>query len=459
MTRSTATPALGGFPSVIPRRLSLRDCQRNMVEYAFPRDKIALFVDMRLGKTLAVIRWAKSARRKRILIVAPYSALAGWEQQLIADGEICIEYLTGTKEQRLKNLWKKSKWSLINKEGYRSIPDIKYVSWDAIIIDGSTFIKSHTSQVTQVYLKNFKDVPYKAILTGTPAPESELEYYCQLEFLSPGIWGTSNFYEWRFKNFAPSTDGARWFATVEGRKRIAAVLEKHCFFLSRKDANLGGEKIYRTRKIQLPSAIRTAYSNLEKSFILEISGKEIDKTLFATTAFIWMRRLCGGVVDGKLRHKAKLDDLVDLLTGELANEQVVVWAVFVDEIKAITERLFKKRIPASFIYGGVSPRDREGIRQRFSDGVYRVLVCQPECFRHGIDLSTAETMIYYSSPTGLETRLQTEDRIVDVTKRNSLLIIDMVAENSVDEDIAKALGKKEGRSEMMRTIIKGMQCR
>jgi SNF2 family DNA or RNA helicase len=454
---SKASPVDASRPLSLKK---MRPYQIEILEYCLKRKLVALFVDMRLGKTLIIIRWLLSISEiKRVLIVSSYSALEGWEIALKEEGIQNIAYLIGEKSKRLNALWSKAQFNLLNKEGWQVIEDIKYVDWDAIIIDESTFIKSPDAKVTEFYLKNFKQVPYKAILSGTPAPESELEYFCQLKFLSPDILSESIYYAWRHNNFTPASDGSRWFIHSEGRKRLARALHKHCHFLARKDVNLGGEKIHRLAKVELSSKARKTYDEVERSFVLEIDGQEVDKTLYATTAFIWLRRICGGLVEGKLIQLAKMRALIDLLTGELRNEQVIIWAVFIDEILAIHSELTRNKISSAVICGQVKPQERNEMRKQFFDGALRTIICQPECFRHGVDLSCAATMIYYSSPCGLETRQQTEDRFVDVSKTDSLLIIDLVIENSVDEDIVKSLRRKEKRNMQLKAIINGMHNR
>jgi len=60
-------------------------------------------------------------------------------------------------------------------------------------LDESTKIKSGTASQTRAILHLYCNQKHKAILTGTPTPNSPLDLYAQFEFLNPGFWGMPYF--------------------------------------------------------------------------------------------------------------------------------------------------------------------------------------------------------------------------------------------------------------------------
>ena len=66
----------------------------------------------------------------------------------------------------------------------------------------------------------------------------------------------------------------------------------------------------------------------------------------------------------------------------------------------------------------------------------------PQTGGYGITLTAASTVIYYSNGYDLEKRLQSEDRAHRIGQKKSVTYIDLIAENTVDEKIVKALRKK-----------------
>jgi len=415
-------------------------------------------MEMRLGKTLVAIRRSKMLRIQRALVIAPYSALSGWIRELDLEGEDPPALLFGTRLQRLKILAEKKdlvKWFLINREGHLSIPEIAQIPWDLVILDESTCIKAPRTKISEFFCSNFRKVKTRMILTGTPAPESDLDYYQQLRFLDPQILPQPNYYDFRFKFFG--TIRHETLISPKGSRYISQQLSRYCFFLTRRDVNLGGAKIYERRCVRMDDKSRAAYRKLLRRFVLEYDGEIIDWTVFATTRYIWLRRLCGGFIEDELVNKSKVKDLVYLLKTELKDQSIVIWCKFTKEIDMIYSTLLDEGFTCGRVYGKIMISERNEIQYAFQTEEIKILIAQPECFKHGVDLSQASTLIYYSSPDGLETRQQTEARGDKIGSDDSTLIIDMITLDTIEEDVIESLMKKEGRQEMMRRIVRRIQ--
>ena len=109
----------------------LRSHQKLMLAYAMHVQHPALLAQMRLGKSVIPIRRARigeprdPARGMRCLIVAPNSALDSWEDELEIEGEREVTRLLGSRGERLTALARNAgRWTLINKEGWRVLPEI-----------------------------------------------------------------------------------------------------------------------------------------------------------------------------------------------------------------------------------------------------------------------------------------------------------------------------------------------
>lgn len=459
----------------------LRVYQRNALYYSLKNAHSALFLEMRLGKSIITLRniaiRTRDCTHYRVLIVAPYSALYGWRKELELEGftSADIVQLTGTKQKRsaifFASLSLFVKYFLINKEGWRALPEIANIDWDFMVVDESTFLKSpprvsgrtKADGTSKFFTENFRNVKHRFILTGTPMPESEMDIYMQLKFLDPSILPYKNF--WEFRNDCFTQYEPHEYAIKEkSKKYMQNKLAKHCFFLTCKEVNLGGRKIYMQRYVKFTSGIRKIYDNLMNDFILENdSGDVLGTAEFTVAKFIWARRLCGGFVR-QLKNEKKFDLIFDakgkevfsLLSSELKGKQVVIWCEFTKEIMHLKRILRSEGIACAAIFGSVSIADREKRMNLFYENELQVLICQSKCYQYGTDLSCADTEIYYSSPLGLETRLQSEARLNAVDK-NSILIIDLLVEDTIEEDIYESLIRKESRQEMWRRIVQRLQ--
>jgi SNF2 family DNA or RNA helicase len=411
----------------------------------------ALFMRMRLGKTLVTIRRIKLYRPRgkklRVLIVAPNSALGGWEDELKLEGEHDVVYLSGNRSQRLRKLKDGHVWNLLNKEGHLAIPEIAHVFWDAVVLDESIFIKNPRAKVTKFYLKNFRKVKHRWVLTGLPNPESSLDYVCQMIFLDNHFMGRENYWEFRKAFFFPNQYTHQWYPHRGVEKTISKRIGKRCFVLRRRDAGLGQEKIYHERLLELPSEVRQTYEKIEFDFVMQLGEEVLRTTIYSLTRFTWLRRLCGGFADDKYVYHGKVDELVSLLTGELKSEQVVVWFSFNDELLVAQAALSKAKISVGHLFGEHPREWRQQVRRDFQEGKYRVLLLQQAIAQMGMDLAAANTAIYYSEPLGYSARAQTEDRILSVNKNEPLLYIHLLVRDSIDIDVRRAMREKNKRSD------------
>ncbi len=417
----------------------------------------ALFMDMRLGKTLVVIRRVKlySYPDPKILVVAPSSAIGSWKDELEAEGEERVTFLTGTTADRKESLtaWE-SKWYILNKEGHLTLPAVAEHEWDVVVLDESTFIKNPRAKVSRFFLRNFRNVDHRWILTGTPNPESDLEFWPQMVFLDGVFCRTRSFWDFRLKHFTLPKWEYKWEAKAGSRKIIANAVGKRAHVVRKTDVGMDIQKVREVRRIKMPTKVRSAYRTAEKEFVLEWDGAEIKTTIWATSKYIWLRQFCGGFLGKeKMVWRGKAKELLSLLQGELAGQSVVVWFNFNPEIELCSVLLDRHDIEHSILRGSISAQNREVRRRKFMDGKFDVLLVQQAVAQMGMNLSRADTAIYYSQPCSLLASLQTEERIVHPAKTTPLLYVYLQAENSVDGDIYRALQKKQIDNQYMLSRI------
>ena len=432
----------------------LRSGQKDAIKYMQYGEHWALFMEMRLGKTLCCIRKVKQLGvAKKILVVGPYSALHGWKQELLTENQQCIVDMTGTAQKR-KDIAKTinntenvvNLWALTNKECHLSIgQQLLEIAWDVVILDESHSIKSpfkkkivkddkgniiqsyYTPKISYFFVNNFRNVKHRIILSGTPWEDNELEFFNQLQFLDPGILRYRNYWDFRDDHFIQL--GFEYIMKQTSKIWFTKKLAKHCFFLTRKDCNLGGEKIFETRAVDLPPSARVLYNRIEKEFISEVDGN-VKSTIFATERFLWLRRICGGIYEGREIHLEKIKVMQELFESELKGQQVIIWTYFIDELVKV-HSIFGDAVS---VHGGIKPKERPEIVKQFTSGKVQYFIAQPGCFKEGVDLSCAKTMLYYSTPFGV-TRRQTEDRFVNVGNKDSLLVVDITCKDTIEEDI------------------------
>lgn len=421
--------------------------QKEILDLIYTKEKIPLFLQMRLGKTLITIR---RLRREKppFLIVAPNDALISWQTELESEGEKFI-VLQGSKKKRLEKLNLTGyNYFLINKEGYIPLPELRQVDWTAVILDESPFIKNPKAKVTKFFLKNFKDTRIKITLTGTPNPKSDLDYIPQLLFLNPEWLKVNKFWDFRARHCYLA--GFEWKLKEQGKKILASALS-NAIFRTREDVGIYIPKVYTVRELELPSKLQKIYDSISKNFSLQYNGKEV-LTKYAMQVVQWQKQLATGMIFNTMVWKGKYNLLLELLEGELKGEKIVLWTNGLPENQFYYNNL-KKRFKIVQINGSTRPAERSEAVKKFNSGYFSLMVVQVSCATYGLNLSTAKTAIYLSCPVGYLPRKQSEDRILNVKGKESLLYIDLITKNTIEEEILQSTKDRETERQFEKRII------
>lgn len=452
-------------------RRPLRFYQKDGVKYCLQNQHPALFWQMRLGKSLVVIRAEKIKQTKQKLIVCPYSAMLSWEEELtkenckyhiIEGNSQDIQLKTKVKKGRLtllKENYSDVDYVLCSKEAHRYTPEIADFHWDALILDEAHCLKGAPKKskktgdpnMVRFFVENFRNVGSRYILTGTPAPENELDYFNLIRFLDHSYWSFKSY--WGFKSKLFFTDNRYNLNLKPGAyDAIAKTIAKYCSVLNRHDVNLHGDTIEMIRKISITPKVRGIYNSIEKEFAIYLNG-EIKETVWATTKHLWLRRLCGGWADKEFISHTKLKELQNLLNAQFKKEQTVIFAIFKKEVKKIYKTL-DRSYKVAFINGDVPKKDRKQIMLNFREGKIQHLICQPNCMKEGANLSNSDIEIFYSLPESGNVYEQVKERFIDVMYSGSKLILYLLIVNSIEEVIYKNLKFKHSKAQRMQEYVK-----
>jgi SNF2 family DNA or RNA helicase len=436
---------------------TLRPHQDKALQYLFANSGGALFMQMRLGKTLAAIRYVHRRYgfgKARVLVMAPVEGLWAWQRELRMEGVEPV-VLTGTAKQRIQKLWTGgiSGWFLINYEGVRSIHDkLEVKRWDTVVLDESRSIANPKSKISKIVMKFPRHGESRMVLSGEPAPESPLEYFNQFAFVKGSFINFKSYWQFRhnfFRELAPH----EWVPQPNRLERLKVEIQRNGFFMSRKQAGMPDAKVYEVRALEFPPEVRRIYEEILKQFRVTLEGKVVDSTKWIPVQYMWLHQLASGFIGEREIWNGKLKQIVALLGGELRKEQVVIWYKFNAPLKAQHVLLERLGVSHGCITGDEERTKREQNIDSFRRGDLRVLLCQVKCGKTSIDLSNSSTAIYFSNAHSLEERAQSEDRILDPVKRDPLLYLDIITKGTVDEDIVELLRDKKTQAKYFRSAL------
>ena len=199
---------------------------------------------------------------------------------------------------------------------------------------------------------------------------------------------------------------------------------------------------------------------MAKQFITEID----DKTITAVNAGAKLQKLSqitSGFVyhedDGDKTftefHNAKNKELDSMLTGELAEEQVIVYCTYRGEIEIFKE-MYKD---GAFIHGGQSVTAQQEAIEKFKDGTARILFANVQSAKYGLTFTNCSNVIYYSLSYSLDDLYQSQERIHRIGQSKTCNYTFLCADKSVDFRVYKAVMKKQSLNDMVYSMIEDIK--
>ena len=166
------------------------------------------------------------------------------------------------------------------------------------------------------------------------------------------------------------------------------------------------------------------------------------------TEIVKLHQVCNGFTkddEGKMLrlHDSKLKALQEVI--EETDGKIIIWANYlwnIHEINHFLKTRYGEETVVS-IFGEVSVQDRKNAVEKIQkDPKTRFLVGNPTTGGFGLTLTACNTVIYYSNSYNLEVRMQSEDRAHRMGQTGSVVYIDILARNTLDEAIMKSLINK-----------------
>jgi SNF2 family DNA or RNA helicase len=448
--------------------------QLTALEKSWNKQNFAYFMEMGTGKTKVLIDNMSMLYDKGkvdgALIVAPKGVVKTWyEQELPAHLPNHIENvtvlwqpnITKKQQEKLESLFEIETALhilIMNVEALSTDKGVKFAakflnSHKVIMaIDESTTIKTPTAKRTKNIINLGNSAKYKRIMTGSPVTKNPLDLYSQCEFLDPYLLDFTSYYAFRnryaemktmhlrgrsiqvvdeFKNLGELSDTVKKFSE--------RILKEDCLDLPPKN--------FIKRHITLTADQRKIYDQMKKAAMAVLNGK-VTTTMTVLTQLMRLHQItCGHFTadDGSVQliENNRIKELMNVL--EETEGKAIIWANYQRDVKHIIEDIVKQYGPGSVVdYYGLTPQEerQDNIKKFQNDSKCRFIVGTTQTGGYGITLTQANTVVYYSNGYDLEKRLQSEDRAHRIGQTKSVTYVDIIAEDTVDEKIVKALRDK-----------------
>lgn len=451
----------------------MHDYQNRAVAHIIDNECSALFLEMGMGKTVSTLTAIKDLLDNCIisncLVIAPKKVTqVTWGDEIKAWAhlkDLTISVIDGTVKQRREAYEKQADIYAISRDNIvwlvMEYGGIK-LPYDMVVIDELSSFKNYASKRFKALRKVRKFIPRVVGLTGTPSPNGLIDLFAQMYLIDQGQRLGKSITAYRDRFFRPDKRNgdivysyALKSPQEETEQQISDLISDITISMKAEDYLKMPDRMPIYDYVELPPKVLAQYKEFEKEQVLEIINSDTPLTAASAAALgNKLQQMAGGRVYDEDRkvidvHDEKIEKLKEIV--EASNgEPVLVAYAFKHEQARIMEALKEFK-----------PRKLETAQDiaDWNEGKAPLMVAHPASVGHGINIQKGgHILVWFGMTWSLELYQQFNARLYRQGQMKPVMIHHIIAKNTVDEKIIKALeGKKQTQDGLMQSIKELME--
>jgi len=384
------------------------------------------------GKTRTAL-WAAhflmlQGQIRKVLVVAPLSTLQStWAREAFRTVPgLRVSVVYGTREQRLNALNKDADIYLINHDGVATVlAELRAKkNLDLIVLDELAVYRNGSALRTKNMGKLCTQNKWVWGLTGGPMPNDAMDVWSQCRLVTP--WTVpSTQRAWKDRtmiNVGQFTWVAKPNATAQA---YAAMVPSVRYTLD--DIMELPELI--ERQAQVTQSVQQAdiYKELCRRLVADVNQTQVEAINEAAKITKLLQISCGAVYTSKGAVELDPGDRLDVLLDIISETQnkIIVFATYKHAVAMVGRHLDANHIAHRTVTGDTPHKERSDIFNEFQDNPFgpRVLLAHPVCMAHGLTLTAADTIVWYSAIYDLEIFDQANARIRRVGQKHKQQVV------------------------------------
>ena len=433
------------------------DHQKATSEFLSINNKAFCFNEAGTGKTSSVL-WTADylmnlGKIKSVLIICPLSIMySAWQGDVF---NTCMHRTSavchGSAVKRKKIIEGNYDFIIINYDGVAVIKEeIKNKKFDLIVVDECNAYKSPSTSRWKTLKKLITDDTMLWMMTGTPASQSPVDAYGLAKMVCPdnipkfsATWRDKVMYQIsRFRWLPKTTANDDVFKALQPAIRFA---KDQCLDLP--------DVMYQTRIIALTKQAEKYYKQLKTQMLIEAAGESVT-AVNAAAGLNKLLQISGGAVYTDKKEVIEFDikprlSALDEVIFE-TDQKVIIFVPYRHTITVVSRHLEENHIVNEIINGDVPATKRADIINRFQTADEpRVLVIQPQSASHGVTLTAADTVVFWSPVMSVEVYLQCVARIDRVGQKNKMTVVHLQGSEVEKRMYAMLQGKVDQHTKLV----------
>lgn len=462
--------------------------QRAGVAFAVANSSTLIADEMGLGKTVQALATIQATESYPALVIVPAVVKLNWERET-------EKWLPGRRVAVLSgrngNADALDTYDVVvvNYDIVAARKDeLKKVAWKLLVCDESHYLKNGKAQRTKAVASIARKVERVVFLTGTPVLNRPIELISQLSILGvlDEFGGTMGF---RNRFCDPTYNGYAWdYKGSSNVEELHERLRRVCMIRRTKEQVLTELPAKRRATVPLPLSDRAAYERVERDlrefiasklaadeeFAAIIADLDPDDAEAAEAAELERRERKAAQAEVLTRINAlrqttarlKLDAAIAWVRDFTeTGSKLVLFAHHREIVSGLMDALAAAGIGAVKLTGETTGEARQAAVDRFqTDDSIRVFVGNIAAAGVGITLTAASDVAFVELPWRPGDVDQAEDRCHRIGQHDSVTAWYLLAERTMDEDMAELIDAKraviegvtDGRDVPTTSIIAGL---
>lgn len=436
-------------------RFNPHNYQQYAINFIEKHNISAVLLDMGMGKTAITLMAVEYLMYEqfeiyKVLVVCPLRVTRTWKDEIEKWEQLSgtrYSIVTGTAAQRKKALAADADIYIINRE---NVPWLIEKSgcpfmFDMVVIDELSSFKNHQTARHKALMRVRPKVRRIVGLTGTPASQGLMDLFAEFKLLDMGQRLGRFIGQYRLNYFKPDKVNGPIVYSYKllpgAEEQIYDKISDITISMKAVDHLDMPELISTEYPVYLDEKEMEKYESLKKDLILSTTEHEVTAANAASLVNKLSQMANGAVYTDDAEivtfHDKKLDALEDII--EAANGKPLLVAYwFKHDYTRIVQRLEKLGISYMKI-------DSDESITKWNNREIPVALIHPASAGHGLNLQKGgNTMVWFGLTWSLELYQQCVCRLYRQGQtEDTVTIIHLIAQGTVDEKIMKALSMKD----------------
>lgn len=436
----------------------LHSYQKYCINFIIDHPYSGIFLDMGLGKSIITLTavWLllfDYFEISKVLVIAPLRVAQNTWSKEVEKWEhlegLRTSKVIGSVKDRKAALVQKANIYIINRENVEWLCKNCKFDFDMVVIDELSSFKSPSAKRFRALRKVRPIIKRITGLTGTPAPNSLMDLWSEINLLDMGQRLGRFIGSYRNEYFVPDKRNQQVIFSYKPREgaeeRIYNKISDICVSMKACDYLKMPERIDNIIEVEMSEDEKNLYNKLENEMILPFSDGDIDAVNAAALSNKLLQMANGAVYDEnrtvRFIHDRKLDALEDLIEAANGKTVLVYYAYKHDKVRIINKFKAKEILTSKDI-------------EEWNNGEIQVAIAHPASTGHGLNLQTGgSTIVWFGFTWSLELYMQANARLWRQGQKETVVIHHIICKDTIDEEVMMSLQKKKsGQDELINAV-------